>query len=76
MDGRTVDVILQHFDGRFAAKLTVHFPPPAALAYGGQLWRHTGGFGSRDVVYRPERPFVRPAPREERLIVEPFRRRS
>lgn len=75
MDGRTVDVTLQHFDGRFAAKLTVHYPPPAALAYGGQLWRRTGGFGSSDAVYRPDRPFARPATTEERLIVEPDRRR-
>ena len=78
MDGRTVYVTLQHFDGRLAAKLTVVYPPPVALDYGGQQWRRTGGFGSNDAVYRPDRPFARPATEEEpvpRIVLDPGRRR-
>ena len=78
MDGRTVDVTLQHFDGRMAARLTVNHPPPAALEYGGQQWHRNGGLGSDDAVYRPERPFARPATEEEpvpRLTLDPGRRR-
>jgi hypothetical protein len=78
MDGRTVDVTLQHFDGRLAARLTVVYPPPLALEYGGQQWYRTGGFGSDDAVYRPEHPFARPATEEEpipRMVLDPGRRR-
>jgi hypothetical protein len=67
MDSRTVDVTLQSSDGRLTAKLTVNYPPPAALSYGGQQWHRAGGFGSADAVYRPDRPFARPATQEEPL---------
>ena len=78
MDGRTVYVTLQHFDGRLAARLTVNYPPPAALEYGGQQWHRNGGFGADDAVYRPDRPFARPATEEvpfPPLAVNPHRRR-
>ena len=78
MDGRTVEVMLQHVDGRLAAKLTVVYPPPVALDYGGQQWRRTGGFGFDDAVYRPDHPFARPATAEEpipHVILDPGRRR-
>ena len=67
METRTVDVLLQHADGRLAARLTVRYPPPPALAYAGQQWHRTGGFGPGDAVYRADRPFARPPTGEERL---------
>jgi hypothetical protein len=78
MDGRTVDVTLQNLDGRLAAKVTVVYPPPATLNYGGQRWQRSGGYGPDDAVYRPERPFARPATAEvsvPRVVLDPGRRR-
>lgn len=78
MDTRTVDVVLQRQDGRVVARLTVGYPAPQALAYGGEPWHRADGFGIRDAVYHPDAPFRRPPAREQRLPVSaaaPRRRR-
>jgi hypothetical protein len=69
MENRTVDIVLQHPDGRLVARLTVKSPPPATLAYGGQQWHRTSGFGPDDAVYRPDRPFVRPKSTEKAPVL-------
>jgi hypothetical protein len=64
METRTVEVILQHPDGRMVARLTVRYPPPAALDYAGRQWHRAAGFGPDDAVYRPDQPFARPTPQD------------
>src|SRR6478609_2111289 len=57
METRTVDVVLQHPDGRMVARLTVRYPPPAAIGYAGRQWHRAAGFGPDDAVYRPDQPW-------------------
>lgn len=73
METRTVEVMLQHGDGRTVARLTVRYPPPAALGYAGQQWHRIGGSG--DAVYRPDQPFMRPGTQEVPLPPSPTARR-
>jgi hypothetical protein len=72
METRTVDVLLHQFDGKLAARLTIAFPPPSALTYGGRQWRRTGGNGNNDAIYQPERPFTPPDRPEEAIVPRPF----
>lgn len=66
MGTRTLEIVLQQLDKRFVARLTVPYPPPAAVSYGGQEWHRTSGFGVEEpAVYQPDRPFVRPPTQEE-----------
>jgi hypothetical protein len=72
METRTVDVLLQQNDGRLVARLTVRYPPPAAMSYAGQQWHRTGGSGSGDAVYKADRPFARPVSTEEPRLPPQF----
>jgi hypothetical protein len=71
METRTVDVLLQQADGRLVARLTVRYPAPTALAYAGQQWHRSAGYGKDDAVYRPDRPFARPPSQEVPVLPLP-----
>ncbi len=76
METRTVEVVLQNPDGRMVARLTVKYPPPAALGYAGRQWHRAAGFGPDDAVYRPDHPFARPTTEDAQLpVFEAARRR-
>ena len=75
METRTVEVVLQHSDGRMVARLTVRYPPPATLEYAGQQWHRAAGFGPADAVYRPDQPFARPVTQEVVLPISAVPRR-
>lgn len=65
METRTVDVVLQHPDGRLVARLTARYPAPPTLAYAGQQWHRADHVGVRDPVYHADRPFARPQPQDQ-----------
>ena len=80
METRTLEIVLQRSDRSLVAQLTVPYPPPTAVSYGGQQWHRTSGLGlGEPIVYQPDRAFVRPATQEEPMprlgIVRSRRRR-